>query len=339
MTTGSAMAWVRAHRLRLVVGAWLALALVWGGFAVLRSDVPERVVRDYLTAVREQRVDRALKLVEVDSDTDRTLLEAKAISREWRIVSVLRTDSNNLQTFVDAMIEGPDGKATGTFELMQDDGVWRIQNPFVELTLAGPLAYLELNGARYPWSKINNGESLALFPGFYRFYGSTRDLLSVTPSSSTLVPEWGRILPARVIEGKATRAATRDTQRAVEAYLTECAKSTERSPLNCPFGLDASFVRMRDGYYFDVEDVRWKVTRQPEVYLEAYGPGFMLIDRDLATVQLSAMATDEADRRRRITLTCPIEVNYLGMTLDGATPKVAPLQFDSPAPRTHATCH
>jgi hypothetical protein len=322
-------------RRRWVVGAAAAVVVVVALVAVLvwvrsAEDGPEDVVRHYLNAIRAGDVDRALRIAgdpSPDGEVDDTFLVAEATVGDWEIAQVIRRypgqDADPLPVIVDVTLRTPDGTTgQGRFQLIEDGGDWSIENPFGRVGVwPAPADFVELNDAARP---IPEGDPVTylLFPGAYRRYSSLEDMVVVEPPAIVLPAD----IPQSLAPGFAlTEAGEAAAHRAVNAYLDDCAASTELAPAGCAFAAgDYSYAELEDDYYDEPEDLAWEVITYPEVLLVSEGAGYGVVDRHAGAVRFTGTGIpfdsddDDEDDRRSFEAECRIDLSQLTLTLTSA---------------------
>lgn len=339
---------LRRHRRRWVI-AWYSFAvvvivvlttiLVWPH----RFDSAEQRVQGFLSAVRQGKVARARAMTAdppvhtSDDDAGTPFLTADVLRQNWQIDSVRsvdEVDDYSTEARVDATISAPNvGTASYRFSVTRhDDGAaWKVQDPYAYVYVRQfPLRYVTINGHRVQLPSQHGqtapGGRYVLFPGVYRFFdrapesvrhSSTAHLLmpgNYVVSQPGVSPSEGShsiVVPRMTLTGAAQRSA----QRAVDAYLDDCAKTTVLTTPGCPFG--AEYVPepgKPDRVFFDdeVTSMTWSVTHYPVVTVEPYGGEFVVVDRRPGTVKLTATGTDrDTGFTAKTSITCGTNDNVL----------------------------
>jgi hypothetical protein len=345
----------KAVLLACLVAAVVALTTA---VVFVRAAEPDtvRTVRAFLTAARERDPARAFEAGGVTtppSGDGARFLAADAMSDEWEIRSVEESYhyEHSGTAEVRVTIAGPDGHtASTTMGLTRRGDRWTIDEPFFRIGfLAGPFWYAEVNGVRTPTDVHPPVLDYPLFPGFYRFYGTTPSGVEVRYPPLLALPE-RYSTPARLVQPAAvtvTAEGEQLVQRAVDAYVDTCAESTEAAPDGCPFGTDpVTGPRLPDvGYLYDIEGFRWRVVEYPIVAVVPGETGLGITDRRRGVVELSASGHhlgEESDTRPvAFTVQCEIITSRLvaGLTAESTVTVLSAYQQATVSPEdTRDTC-
>lgn len=321
--------WTARDRLGWI--AMGAVAIVVAGllvFSINQKDAPARVVSDYLTAISERDVDRALDFV--TNRADGSFLTAAAISSGWRVADVsVRADSSESHATVDATISGPNGVQAGVFDVNDDGAGWRITNPFAKLEFnKSSFDYYEINGQRSSWESEGMYLGIPVFPGVYRFHSSSRDRVTTGAAAVTVMPnsETYKVDEKIAVRPQLTAKGLGDVQREVRRRIAECATYTMLSPRNCPFAWTSSDgLKAPNGDQLEnIRDIRWTVMSQPTVAAGQAASddetAVTVTTPKLGQVRLTATGySAEARRRLPVTLTCGIDpVGRVVFAADGS---------------------
>lgn len=301
---------------------WLSAAavLVAGTVVVTlvtRGPGPDDVVREYLTAIRQGDVDKALKVAGTSrpAGEQARFLAADALSDDWRIVEVETTSDHVRENGtgwaqVDVTIAGPDGETIdGGINLSRENGRWRLDEPLITAHLAPmQLSYLDVNGLITPATR---SVRYLMLPGVYRVYRTASDLVAVKPMTAMLLQRWNvaeSYTPLRPAAVSLTRKGEDAARKAITTRIDECAKRTELSLGDCPFGSGSDRVSTPDGRRFEhVADVRWKVLRHPEVGFVDEGARIRTVLTAPGAVELSGTGVPTSGGTRvAFTTTCNI---------------------------------
>lgn len=332
----------RVKQVVLVVVALLAVAAVVQIVLTVRQPGPDEVVRQFLTALQQRQVGKALSLVKA---TDRPsgeaarFLVADAVSTDWRIARLEmrnRPDWGDRSAYVEVWLASGHRAVDGQFRLSRTGEGWQVVDPFITFRLpVTPLWYFDVNGMKVP-NEVNDRSAVqpqyALFPGVYRFYQDTSDLVDVTSEPVTLLPG-GRASSFPEITVTATAEAVPLVQQAVNAHIDGCAKRTTTENVGCPFGIDLydDSVRVRDAaggetYVRQIADVRWRVLRYPTIALQTVLDAFTITASTTGLVELSGTGIGEDQRRIPVTARCVVDGSALvaGLTAGGTMSVVLP---------------
>ncbi|WP_329519244.1 hypothetical protein [Spirillospora sp. NBC_01491] len=300
------------------------LVLVAGGLVPGTDRSPDSVklVRSYLTAVKERKVGEALRIAKKrPSGKEASFLKAAAMSGDWEILGLEETSAYEGAESVTVTAVLGSGKVRGRteIEVVKENGGLRIKEPFAEVEFGSTaLWYVEIGGVRVPDDRLD-GKYL-LFPGAYRYYQGRPDLFTVAQESDLLLP--GEIAAADTSEIELTSRGERAVSQAVNAYVDGCVGKNEVEVPDCTFGVGEN-IRRPGGYILGIEDITWKVKEYPVVAVGT--TGLSITDRRRGTVELRATGAREDGPRKRITVSCEIVTSRLeaGIRPDG-TISVAP---------------
>ncbi|GLZ06606.1 hypothetical protein Acsp03_40720 [Actinomadura sp. NBRC 104412] len=282
------------------------------------------LVRDYLEAIKERDVGKALRIARVDRPEGEAgrFLVPEALDEDWTIVRITETFASDYSDHaeVTVVLAGEDRKRhESTVKVLKENGGLRIEEPLVTWRFAmTPLLYVEVGKVRIPFRKGPDAASVEyrLLPGFYRFYqGRPQSLVSVKPAQEPVLPGDGDV--HREIAGSPTFTVTPAGQRAVSAaynaFIDQCAKARGRPDATCPFGFEsAGYVRTRDEIVLDPEAISWKVRKYPTIVALPGGGGLELVDRERGAVELHGIGRVQEDGpKRRFTVTCDALSNSL----------------------------
>jgi hypothetical protein len=286
-------AWARPRRWSILGEAVLAAAVALAAWPILalehREPEPVALVRDYLEAVRDGDVDRAESFVSPDSavEADRSWLTAEAVSSDWSIESVELKSAT--ETTVHVVLSSGGTRAEGAFRLEGMDGDLRILDPYMYLSVTGPLfSSVEINGVRGEVAAVDGASvSVALYPGFYSLFASVPELSGAVPGSDA---DYG---VSNAIDLQAVMTEPLTGSDALEARINEdlaaildaCAESPDIAPAGCPFSADFLGGTVYDGIteFRTVSELDWAVETYPRVRfnrdlrLELVEPGWMTL--------------------------------------------------------------
>ena len=274
------------------------------------------LVRDYLEAIKERDVGKALRIARVDRPEGEAgrFLVPEALDEDWTIVRVTETFDSASSGYaeVTVVLAGKDRKGHEfRVKVLTENGGLRIEEPLVtrRFTMT-PLLYVEVGEVRIPFRKGADAASVEyrLLPGFYRFYQGPQSLISVKSAQEPVLPGDGGVY--RELAGSSSFTVTPAGQRAVSlaynAFVDQCAKARGRPDPTCPFGFDSvGYVRTRDGTVLDPEAISWKVTKYPTIVALPGGSGLELVDRERGAVELHGIGRVQEDRpKRRFAIPC-----------------------------------
>lgn len=333
----------RRSRVKWAVAAVVSLLVVAGLVRVVLTvwePEPDDVVREFLSALQHRQVDKALSLVKA---TDRPtgeearFLTGSAIRDGWRTAKVVMDHLpawGDTSADVEVWLANGHRAEDGTFRLSKVDEGWRLEDPFITFQFwPMPLWYLDVNGVKLP-KELNDlsavPQQYVFFPGVYRFYQDTSDLVEITSEPVTLLPGSSRTIDQP--EVTATAKAVSPVQQAVNAHIDECAKRTTTENTGCPFGIDLYDDEIPVGddsvreYVREIANVRWKVLRYPTIALAATGDAFTITASQPGIVQLAGTGVNDDRRRIPFTAQCYVTSFSLvaGLTADGVMSVVPP---------------
>lgn len=297
----------RRFRWAVVVGA-AVLAVVVASVPVvfiIRDSSAERVVRDYLTAAQEGRVDDALEIAGVsrpDGERGR-FIDPAAVSDAWQILEVDETlyspggNSPGRQSSaqVSVRIAGPGGAtAESFFDLHEEDSEWVIEDPFYATKIPPtPLWYLDVNGMTAPAVENWGDVEYAFLPGFYRFFAEVpAGVESSDKVQPLLLPNMQPVAevenPLDGVRFTLTENGESAARKAVKAYIDECAETIEPATPGCPFAADPSIIPDRTSE----ESVTWKVVEYPRIEVGDNARSFVAVSLSNGRVDLTERGSD-----------------------------------------------
>lgn len=304
---------------------------------------PEGIVEDYLTAVADEDVAGALELVaDVEFGDAVTFLTPEAISDDWRVESVTETRRVGRTAEVKAVLAGRDGSAEGVFTVREFDDGWELRNPFVTVEFPpSPVSYLQVNDQRVRGSTAALGH-YQLFPGFYRFYQTVPDVVTVpTVEAMAAFPQSSS--DARVVEPLGStpgKKAAATAQRQLRAIIDDCAGFTTQTPHGCPFATDSEINTPDGKRVYDLHSLTWTVEKHPVAELANDRPtkettGFTFRVTEPGTVRLTGGGEDSDDNPVTFSVVCAIDLTGVEATVaaNGVVRIAMPSRF-----RYHDTC-
>jgi len=326
-----------SFRTRELTGGGVAVAVLLAALAVAwepgeEVSEPDRVVRAYLAAIRSGDVELALDLARQHPDGKAAhFLDTAGPGADWEIANVETTEDDGSSARVAVTLKAFGREQGGSFALEKSaDGSWIMRDPLVRAGIGEtPMRYLELGGAQATWGSADPAVGYLMFPGAYRAYPNGNALTAgpveffALNGSDPVIP----IVPALTDAGA---DAARD---AVAAYFGSCAARAELRLVGCPFSASFTTIddRVGEEYLDDYRDIRWTVTKQPELEFAVEGPVVTVREVKPGEVELSMTATrqlwngddfddgDDVDVRT----TCRTRADTLVMTLEaGGTWKV-----------------
>lgn len=289
----------------VIVGIGVKEHLVAGG-----DSSPDDVVRDYLAAVLDRDVERALEFTSPkyhgDLQVDDTFLNSDAIDTDWQIVELETFDVAGALPVVHATIEAFDGTvATGRYQMIKRDQTWRIIDPFVLVSYPGTdLEIVAVDGQQVTVDPGAEQVQYALFPGRHRLQQVTSELVE-SPGSDHLVVNGLLEAGKRDAESPGLTAAGAELlQQQVDQYIDQCAAEARLAKVGCPFGADTFHEPPGADYgYSDIVNIQWTVKRYP-VVTGAWSPeGFAVGEAEPGVVELSGVVEDGGGERD-VTIQC-----------------------------------
>jgi hypothetical protein len=295
------LAWARPRRWSILGEALLAVLVALAAWPILavgpREPAPVAVVTAYLEALRDGDVERAETFAANGSDTaaDLSWLSAEAMSSDWEIESVELKSAS--ETTVHAVISSGGTRAEGAFLLESLDDEFLITNPYMYLSISGPLfTSLEIGGMSSEIAQAGDSSpaSVALYPGSYTLFESVPELADGDGLSLLAMPgadgtaysmntiDLAVLMTDALADSEAIEARLNDE---FAAWLDECAESTEIGPAGCPFSAAESMSIAYDGRteFSAVSELDWAVGAYPKVRfgrdlrLEIVEPGWMAL--------------------------------------------------------------
>jgi hypothetical protein len=296
------LTWARPRRWSILGEAVLAVLVALVAWPILavgaREPAPVQVVTAYLEALRDGDVVRAETFASngFDSTADLSWLTPEAMSSDWEIESVELKSAS--ETTVHAVISSGGTRAEGAFLLENVDDDFLITNPYMYLSISGPLfTSMEIGGVSGEIASVGDSSpaSVALYPGSYTLFESVPELaggdglsLLAMPGSagaetySTDTIDFDRLMTNALADSEAIETRLNDE---LAAWLDECAESSEVAPPGCPFNAAESMSIAYDGRteFSDVSELDWAVGAYPKVRfgrdlrLEVVEPGWMAL--------------------------------------------------------------
>lgn len=295
------LTWARPRRWSILGEAVLAVLLALAAWPILalgaREPAPVAVVTAYLEALRDGDVERAETFAadDADSTADLSWLTAEAMSSDWEIESVELKSAS--ETTVHAVISSGGTRTEGAFLLESEDDDFLITNPYMYLSVSGPLfTSMEIGGVSGELASVGDSSpaSVALYPGSYTLFASVPELaggdglplLAMPGANGTSYGmntiDFDRLMTDALADGEAIETRLNDE---LAAWLDECAESAEAAPAGCPFSAAMSMSITYDGRteFGDVSELDWAVGAYPKVRfardlrLEVVEPGWMAL--------------------------------------------------------------
>lgn len=261
------------------------------------TDSEARVI-EFFAALHQRDVDTAMAMTSgVPPGADAGFLTPSAMSDDWRVETVrdmYRFGDDAVKADVSVVLVGADGydhpmRLTLTRDSVDDP--WILEDPFTLVwfpTIA--LAYVEANGVRLPEPIQDSNDydppEFAMFPGSYRFYSDVESLVDVGSEPVMLA---GGVHAVEIPDLRMVDESV--AQRAVNAYVDECAALPALQAGGCPFGTDRVPDPEEEGNLFDdVSKVEWEVVEYPIVTVA--GNALHVTDRQRGSIRLTATSAD-----------------------------------------------
>lgn len=305
------------HRRWLVAGAILLVGVVSASVARFWSEpAPVALVRDYYEAIRERKVEEALRLAggQRPRGERARFLVPEAMDGGLEIAEITVVSERNDGEYTDMLVtfEARDGVPLGkqVRVLKEEDGL-RIAYPFVTVAFKKTaLRYAEVGKVRIPFVAGDEDWSVAydLFPGNYSFYERSSDLVRVRGlrGAGLVMTDWIAPVPQITLTPAGQQAVT----RAFNSFIDECARKGGIRPRGCPFGRDAAGpgVRWRGPAFPELRQTSWRVLRYPTVVAAQGNEGLDLNERVPGIVELTGVGKiNSTDPARRYRVQCEID--------------------------------
>ncbi|MGH3736964.1 MAG: hypothetical protein ACRDT6_15335 [Micromonosporaceae bacterium] len=316
----------------ILAAGFILATLVWP--QVGRAPDPERVVRDYLEAIRARDVPLAGRISTPslfgrnpfdDWDSSAALREPDALRTDWRVRSVDAEpdgERDGDRWRVQVTIEAADGATqSGVFTVEEswDHNRLTIKEPLATLIVIAPdaLKTLHLNGI--PLSPYGGRDEVRLLPGVYELSAGTPALFGNTTRRIVVVS--GSQL--KDVNPAVTDAARGKLREQFASFLTRCRAAEDGElPSNCPVkpfapsGADLSKNTIR---------YRWKVLQQPQLTV-SFGEKSLTADTVAhpGKARVEAIADNGAREIRTVAMR-PIRAD---IAVDPETGKVSLLNFE-----------
>jgi len=303
---------------------------------------PDDVVDEYLTAVKQRDIDKAIDVAGVarPSGEQARFLTPDALDSDWEIRSVRTESETDSVAQVTAVIARSDDVSVwGSFKLSHKDDRWRIDNPWSEMKLvAGTLSYLDINKVVVP--RRGDGDlTYLMLPGLYHFYQTPSEVVEIRPETTSAGVASVLLLPhphgirgpwraPRSVTVTATKAGHDIVDRTVRGHIDECVKREVLRPLFCPFGLSrGELLRITEGSQegTQVTSGNWKVVRYPTIVLVPKEIGFDIRLKD-GVVRFSGIKQEPDGKRVSVSIVCKISTgsrsDQTGYQATITTPKI-----------------
>jgi hypothetical protein len=263
----------------------LVLLLIIGAIVVnvVNSSVygPDATVRSYLTAISKGNASQANKLASPGvKDEQAALLTNDVLGEATELISnpkVTQTRVSGDQATV-RVSYSLDGTAYDGFIELSKAGkqavlfdTWKIDTPLLgDLSVLISNSSSEENEAAVNGTTVAFGDeySLPAYPALYTVGAPGNDFFSAEEVEYAVGTGTRASYEGVDLELAPTEALQSGAQDAVNAYLDECAKSTELDPENC--GLRLSWY----SDFTSVDKVEYKIDDYPVVEIDEYGTYF-----------------------------------------------------------------
>lgn len=301
--------WIVAVIAGVVIMA-VAVALVPIFNATIYS--PAKTAMDYLTAVANHDVKRALSLVDAPRPTvseglsDGILNGAPTLPSNPRVETVAQVAPDTFDVTL-AYVQGTKPSqitlrvvhATPTLGVFNNWAVQIPQWPTIDITASG-IPTGVINGVSVPAQSVP-----VIFPAEYLVGFNTTYLQSDLQRVTVTGPDDHQKVD---LAGKPTQALTDKVSEILNAQLDKCATAKTLQPAGCGFGKDTNNQILGD--------VTWKVKSYPTVSLET-GPGGLTMAASNAVFTVSGRDRDsvtafESDFTDTITTRITATVNVVG---------------------------
>ncbi|MFD0557428.1 hypothetical protein ACFQ3B_10310 [Stackebrandtia endophytica] len=294
--------WYFVTRRRFVatlIVALLAVWLLWPTPVTAEEPTDSEVrVSEFFAALQRRDVDTAMSMTSgVPAGADAGFLTPSAMSDDWRVKTVrdeYRFGDEPVEVDVSVTLVGADGYDYPMWLLLTRDSVddpWILEDPFTLVSFPMiALAYVEANGVRLPEPTQDPSDyeppQFAMFPGSYRFYSDVDSLIEVGSEPTMLA---GGVHTVAVPDLRMVDESA--AQRAVNAYVDECAALPALQVGGCPFGTDRVPDPEDDERLFDdASKVEWEVVEYPIVTVA--GNNLNLTDRQRGAIRLTVTGVD-----------------------------------------------
>lgn len=321
----------------------LAVVLATPVLILERSTAPppEQVVADYLDAVRDGDVDRALDLSAWrPRGESATFLTAEALDDDWSFAAVTETGRTEQRATVTARLtaSGADDHVTARFDLLPTATGWSLRDPFTSLRFGTrSLGFAEANGVTVESGAAANSATYLFFPGRYEFYTDTAGQLDIEPVETILAPHAldsrqsrpERISGAGVLdlgEPVPSKPGLAQATEAVDDYIDTCADSNDLEPYACPFGTVADLEGSLGYEFMEFEDISWTVTKHPKIEVDPIENGFAAVATKPGEVVFAATGVEEVYNNdtgdfepvaeHEIAVTCDIDLTSTMLVLN-----------------------
>ncbi|WP_284977013.1 hypothetical protein [Arthrobacter sp. efr-133-TYG-104] len=281
-----------APRERISPGAKRKLGLVLGGIGLVvvllvagaitvnvikDGNGPDKPVKDYLQALQNGEASKAIALSDPNVANDqRALLTDEVYSKAGKridgfdIVST-QTSGDGAKVVAELRQDGRKQQTTYTLrksnpELLDDH--WKMDAaPIGQLTISADSMVQtvlvnghELNLGLGGGTSSSTGVHLPALPGEYtvQLPASEKYLTAAKSTALVTVVEGAQAPPGVQLKVEASDALKTEALAQVNAHITECLKSTDAEPANCPFSIYASSY---------ARNFHWSLTTKPTLSL------------------------------------------------------------------------
>lgn len=326
-----------------------AVLLVVIGYLVWTNVAwsPEAVVAKYFEAIIAKDVEEAFSHVdgEIPYGDEAVFLHPDAIADDWELVDTVANVDGDFGTTVTVTLEHDGRPETSDIEVTRTEGDWKVADPFITVSIAsGALTYFQVNDRIVELDRLYEQDvtglahvEYQLLPGLNRFFGDMK-ANSVEPDPAELMfpREEGQSSsdnPVAPPDFETTDAAREALQEAVNELIDDCADSTVRLPVACPFGIEGSYRADGDTRYEDFHDITWTVNEYPRVdatstYEEdQYALGVDIDTKDSGEIELSANAFTQEMDPAKLEVKCRFDTRNMRV---GFTPEGEPRVYALP---------
>lgn len=272
----------RAKVLGLLVGG---LVVVLGGFWIAITIInsaaygPEDQAREYLDAVQEADLEKALDLAPVGDEAETTLLSKDVYAAaESRITGyeIKDVEKEGDSATLTVALEGLEGDPEVELVLDKDGhtGVffdkWRVVEGGLarSVSVATPeeSTSLGVNGVEIS-VQAGSDEDYWVFPGSYQFDPFLgNEWIAASSGEPTYVSPDEGFAYAEMPEGEPSEKFTAEVDEQLDAWLEECMSSKELDPPGCP----------QDAYPFgdNPRKIQWTLTKRPTLSVDYFDGTF-----------------------------------------------------------------
>jgi hypothetical protein len=278
------------------------------------EPTPVALVRDYYGAIRERKVEEALRVARVQRPGGERgrFLVPESMDGGLEIAEITLESEQSEYADVKVAFETQDGVPLGrTVRVLKEEDGLQLAHPFAAVVFdKTALQYAEVGEVRIPFVAGDGNKSVTyeFFPGYYRFYAGRSDIVHTRVAQSVV---WG----GTVAEPQFTMTPTgqQAVAKAFNSFIDGCVRKGGVRPQGCPFGRDVSTsFRWRGSAFPELRQTSWRVLKYPTVVAVPGAEALELNEQEPGIVELTGVGKiTSAGPTRRFSVQC--EINTRGV--------------------------